>query len=593
MTITNAYSGHTFMIDEEKNVNNSTYEGLAGIDTMFMTNVGDVLFLENSVGNQMVFNVERFLSGAGGDVIALDSDHIVLGDLFIDGGNADDVLWGNSGNDTLDGRAGNDLLEGGPGNDTYQYTNYSLSLPVGHDTIFDVSGDDVITVRNTVSLATMSFTRAGTDLVIDLESDGLHVITVQDHFGLGGDHAVETVRFSDNTTFDLTSLILNTDPAAADDLFTGNEDEVLIGNVLVDNGNGVDMDADGDVLNVQAAVLTTVAGGTVTILENGDFTYVPAADYFGADSFDYTVTDDFGGSATAMVMITLIDVVDIDPPLVLNGTNGGDHLVGGSGNDELSGAKGVDYLQGGAGDDILHYSADAKWSGNFVAWNVGQPDAFGTDQKINLQGYNRTYDVYDGGDGYDMLVLGSGNDAVFVDDKYSARYDGTSGSRIVDIERIDGGNGDDIIDLTSMLYDHGDVTMIGGNGNDVLWASSGDDILYGGNGLDNLYGGIGMNLFLFMDIGEAGDTIYEFETGMGGDVLNLTDVLEGFDPGLDNVNDFLRLVDQGGDMALQVDVDGQGGDFVTLATFVDGLSGVTLDGMVSDGNLVMDQSVVL
>ncbi len=394
-----------------------------------------------------------------------------------------------------------------------------------------------------------------------------------------------------------------------DDSFNGLEDEILTGNVLADNGSGADSDADGDALMVTAQTIVTAAGATVVLLESGDFTYTPLADYFGTDSFTYDITDGFGGSASATVTLILADVPDAPAEMygtagddVLTGTDsddaiyggeGSDHLVGGDGNDILYGEQGADYLQGGAGDDVLHYNADSAWSASFVAWNVGQPDAFGTDQRVSLLGYNRSYDTFDGGDGYDTLVLGSGNDAVFVDDAYSARYAGTSGTRILDVERIDGGDGDDIIDLTSMRYDQGDVTLIGGAGNDVLWASSGNDLLYGGDGLDNLYGGIGENTFLYQDMTEAGDTIYEFETGPAGDILNLTDLLEGFDPGLDDVNNFMRLVNSGSDTMLQVDADGQGGDFVTLATFVNGIDGVSVNDLYADGNLVVDQSVIL
>ena len=72
-------------------------------------------------------------------------------------------------------------------------------------------------------------------------------------------------------TPDVTGPI-NTDPTAQDDAFEGVEDVDVTGNVLSDNGNGVDSDADGDPLNVVAVTaLATAQGGTVNISSNGDF----------------------------------------------------------------------------------------------------------------------------------------------------------------------------------------------------------------------------------------------------------------------------------------------------------------------------------
>ncbi|PKR54233.1 hemolysin expression modulating protein [Thalassospira marina] len=107
---------------------------------------------------------------------------------------------------------------------------------------------------------------------------------------------------------------------------------------------------------------------------------------------------------------------------------------------------------------------------------------------VNLDGYNQSNDIFNGGDGVDTLQLTSGNDALFLDD--TASDPGTS-PRISGIEVIDAGDGDDIVDLTSQNESYGDVTIHGGNGNDVIWSNAGDDVLTGGAGNDTLYGGLG------------------------------------------------------------------------------------------------------
>ncbi len=103
-------------------------------------------------------------------------------------------------------------------------------------------------------------------------------------------------------------------PIAVDDNFTSDEDQVLNGNVLVDNGKGADNDGDGDTLTVTAN--TDPANGTLTINSNGNFTYTPHTNFDGNDSFEYTIDDGHGGTDTATVNLT-INSVD-DPPEVIN-----------------------------------------------------------------------------------------------------------------------------------------------------------------------------------------------------------------------------------------------------------------------------------
>jgi DNA/RNA endonuclease G (NUC1) len=68
-----------------------------------------------------------------------------------------------------------------------------------------------------------------------------------------------------------------------------------------------DTDADGDALNVTA--VTQGTHGSVS--NNGaSVSYTPAANYFGPDSFTYTVSDGHGGSDTATVNISVTNVND-------------------------------------------------------------------------------------------------------------------------------------------------------------------------------------------------------------------------------------------------------------------------------------------
>ena len=104
----------------------------------------------------------------------------------------------------------------------------------------------------------------------------------------------------------------------------------------------------------------------------------------------------------------------------------------------------------------------------------------------------------------------SGNDALFLDEDLT---DPGTSPRISNIEVIDAGNGDDIIDLTSDDLSYGDVTILGGTGDDIVWSNAGDDVLDGGEGDDTLWGGSGADTLL----GGNGEDV--LNGGAGDDVL--------------------------------------------------------------------------
>src|SRR5207244_8662496 len=55
---------------------------------------------------------------------------------------------------------------------------------------------------------------------------------------------------------------------------------------------------------------STPQHGSVAINPDGTITYTPAANYNGADSFTYTISDGHGGTATATVSVTMTAVND-------------------------------------------------------------------------------------------------------------------------------------------------------------------------------------------------------------------------------------------------------------------------------------------
>ncbi len=102
-------------------------------------------------------------------------------------------------------------------------------------------------------------------------------------------------------TVSITVTPVNDRPVAANDSYTVSEDQALT--VAAPGVLGNDSDPDGNVLT--AVLLTGVSHGTLTLNPNGSFSYTPAADYSGPDSFRYVASDQIVVSLAATVSITI------------------------------------------------------------------------------------------------------------------------------------------------------------------------------------------------------------------------------------------------------------------------------------------------
>ena len=148
----------------------------------------------------------------------------------------------------------------------------------------------------------------------------------------------------DTATVTVTVQGTNDAPTATDDNLSTDEDTIASGNVVTsDNGNGIDLDPDGDPLRVSeiagssANVGLPVAGssgGLFTIQADGSYVFDPSTDFqnlaIGATrstSINYTITDDNGGVSSATVTIVVagqndapIAIGTIPPQTTLDGT---------------------------------------------------------------------------------------------------------------------------------------------------------------------------------------------------------------------------------------------------------------------------------
>ncbi len=118
---------------------------------------------------------------------------------------------------------------------------------------------------------------------------------------------------SATATVTVTVNNVNDPPVANNDAATVNEDSGANAIAVLAN-DSIAPDA-GETLSISA--VTQGANGTVAITGGGTgLTYTPNANFFGADSFTYTIADGNGGSATATVTVTVNNVND--PPVANN-----------------------------------------------------------------------------------------------------------------------------------------------------------------------------------------------------------------------------------------------------------------------------------
>ena len=217
------------------------------------------------------------------------------------------------------------------------------------------------------------------------------------------------------------------------------------------------------------------------------------------------------------------------------GLDGDDYIYGGDGDDNLDGGTGINYSNGGSGKDTIILEGNGTFGSNLVALNISSSLQTGTNERINLTGKTRFEDVMDGGADIDTVELTHASDAFFSHDSFSGFHsslelindfdDGVGTVRIENIENINAGDGDDIIDLTSPDYSLAgqDITVNAGAGNDTLWGSDANETLQGGEGNDELFGGAGINEL----IGGVGADEFQFTRTSTNDTIADFDITEG------------------------------------------------------------------
>ncbi len=167
------------------------------------------------------------------------------------------------------------------------------NITVAEDTLFtstvdlDFNDTDVELDALTVVAGTFTTAQGGT---IIIETDGSYTYTpAPNYYGPDSfDYIVTDGNLTGVGTLNITVVAVNDAPVAVDDNITVAEDTLFTSTVDLDfNDTDVELDA----LTVVAGTFTTAQGGTIIIETDGSYTYTAAPNYYGPDSFDYTVTD--------------------------------------------------------------------------------------------------------------------------------------------------------------------------------------------------------------------------------------------------------------------------------------------------------------
>ena len=461
---------------------------------------------------------------------------------FIDFGvdvGAPEIEIGTAGKDNL-GTAFSGIGFGGAGNDRVSGNNGAETLDggAGADTLRGLSGDDTYVIDSLLDVILEESAGDDNDMVrssiaIDLRDDA-RFINIE--------HAVLTGK---------SALKLNGDE----------QDNFLGGNAganLIDGGSGSDTMAGGagnDKYNVNGnddTIVEYIGGGIDSVFSVGSFTLDDQVE-------NLTLLGFLGYQGAGNDLANRI-----------TGNSGFNKLQGLGGNDTLTGGDGMDTLDGGAGADLL---IGGNGMDNYVVDNIG-------DKIVETGAIDSTSDRVEAHIDY---TLGAGLEALAL--QGTADLNGTGNS----VRNFMSGNsGDNILSGLG-----GDDNLLGFEGDDLLLGGDGIDRLSLSNGVDTLIGGAGRDIFQgsldFVTELDAADIIADFETGIGGDVLNLS----GFFPDstiaedvLANPSVYIQTNTINGSTVVRVDLDGAGGASGFFDVCV--LQGVSADlnGLIGQGNLI-------
>lgn len=548
-----------------------------GVDTLDFSGFGNAvdmrLFTDRGDANgdgifeQTLLSIENLIGSNYDDELRGDeNDNIIYGGLGNDrltsaGGH--DELYGGEGDDSFLGGDDASFYDGGTGEDFIWFRNIEtgISFDLRTGTLTHSNGD-------VSTLVNFEAVQGGLGNDIFIGSDGIDLLNGDDGDDIfhasSGDDQINGGDGEDSVylEYDLSEYLIEQNTNGTIDITHAsglygtqnysNIENFYFGETLIP-GEGI-----GDVIDDRTAPDLKIQlewdGGVYNDISSEPGTFDITAETIGYDGASGTVVNyvrTSDGQSDILFQNTapeksVITGSDQDDTLLIYGEHSDLYLTlnGGDGNDTITVVSdnifGTTALFGDAGDDIL----TGNNNDNGIRGGTGNDTLYGLDGDDKLYGEDDN-DILYGGDGLDNLQGGNGND-----------------------------------------------TLYGGADSDQLFGEDGDDILYGGDGVDGLTGGSGADTFVFASSDTGLDVIADFD--LAEDILDISDILSGFDSSTDDLSDFVFFnVRNTGNATLKVNADGEGKDWVNVAKVLGAdFTGVDVNDLLASGHIVTDSNVI-
>ena len=445
------------------------------------------------------------------------------------------------GNDTIRGREGRDLVFGGEGNDSIFGFDFNLATSdVQADVLLGDNGHASFVNGVLVNVFTTAPAVGGVDTITS--GLGANVIlggAAGDVIHAGSDAAFDVV-LGDNgrVTYDAATGLLvraeTTDAAigGADIIDGGDSANVILGGAAGDTITTLNPTARSFILGDNGEATFTLTGAMIRFSTNapaigGDdmITTGGASDLIAGGAANDVIHsgagDDFvvgdNGFFDFLIPGTLSTMVSTDP------TIGGTDMIYGEGDEDyIFGGTAGDFISGGLGHDVLlgddgRYEAARPDNQKFTSIHTGATDGGGNDTVhgdegddfiLGQQGGDFLYgdagdddltgghNVLGGADAGDVLSGGTGGDVLLGDNGVISRevlagypsawrtYSAPFATLVIrKVARFDD------IDFVA-----GADTLLGDDGQDMLFGQRGADLLDGGAGDDEVIGGLGVDI---------------------------------------------------------------------------------------------------
>ena len=310
------------------------------------------------------------------------------------------------------------------------YSTTQVHLIVGTGNAFGLMEDRALTVTapqllpydpaNPQSIQSVQDAVGGT---VTMDAQGvISFVPVADYYGPASFTytTLDALGNLTTSTVDLTVRPVNDKPVAVADHFDAEADTPLVLTAAQLLAN--DTDIEGDTLTILA--VTAAQNGTVSLDQNGNITFTPAAGYTGDASFNYVVRDGNGGFTLGTANLSITNSV--------TGDAGDNTLTGSSGLDVITGAGGDDLMSGGTGSDT--YRID-RGDGIDTVVQAGITDAAASTDTVQFCSGVAHDQLWfrQVGDDLRIDVIGETASSVLLADWYS-----DAASRIDRIDAVDG-----------------------------------------------------------------------------------------------------------------------------------------------------------